>query len=120
MQTTGRSRFLNRELSWRDFNERVLALAEDGTRPSLERAISLVRFSRDSTCSPDPRLGVYANRWPQEYAGRELGPWIQRLHDLCGDADLFDDPKAFVLRYHPLVIRAHVGCVRRDQKATRV
>ena len=30
-------RYLNRELSWLDFNERVLALAEDSRRPLLER-----------------------------------------------------------------------------------
>jgi len=32
-----RPRYLNRELSWLDFNERVLALAEDARRPLLER-----------------------------------------------------------------------------------
>ena len=31
------SRLLNRELSWLDFNERVLAMAEDATLPLLER-----------------------------------------------------------------------------------
>src|SRR5215216_934532 len=31
-------RYLNRELSWLDFNERVLALAEDTRQPLLERA----------------------------------------------------------------------------------
>ena len=30
-------RYLNRELSWLDFNERVLAIAEDARRPLLER-----------------------------------------------------------------------------------
>src|SRR5450759_5519754 len=38
-------RFLNRELSWLDFNARVLALAEDSTRPLLERAKFLAIFS---------------------------------------------------------------------------
>jgi polyphosphate kinase len=41
------SRFLNRELSWLDFNERVLALAEDDARPALERAKFLAIFSRN-------------------------------------------------------------------------
>ena len=34
----GPERFLNRELSWLDFNARVLALAEDPAQPLLERA----------------------------------------------------------------------------------
>ena len=37
--------FLNRELSWLDFNARVLALAEDPTGPLLERAKFLAIFS---------------------------------------------------------------------------
>ena len=36
---------LNRELSWLDFNERVLALAEDENVPLLERAKFLAIFS---------------------------------------------------------------------------
>ncbi|MEI8000336.1 MAG: polyphosphate kinase 1 [Actinomycetes bacterium] len=39
------SRFLNRELSWLDFNTRVLALAEDPGQPLLERAKFLAIFS---------------------------------------------------------------------------
>ena len=31
------TRYLNRELSWLDFHERVLALAEDPARPLLAR-----------------------------------------------------------------------------------
>ncbi|MEX2255697.1 MAG: polyphosphate kinase 1 [Acidimicrobiia bacterium] len=38
-------RYLNRELSWLEFNARVLALAEDLARPLLERAKFLAIFS---------------------------------------------------------------------------
>ena len=38
-------RFHNRELSWLDFNERVLALAEDPGQPLLERAKFLAIFA---------------------------------------------------------------------------
>ncbi len=40
-------RYLNRELSWLDFNERVLALAEDENVPLLERAKFLAIFSEN-------------------------------------------------------------------------
>ncbi|MGB8961815.1 MAG: RNA degradosome polyphosphate kinase [Pseudonocardiaceae bacterium] len=38
-------RYLNRELSWLDFNDRVLALAEDTSQPLLERAKFLAIFA---------------------------------------------------------------------------
>lgn len=38
-------RYLNRELSWLDFNARVLALAEDSSLPLLERAKFLAIFA---------------------------------------------------------------------------
>jgi len=41
------SRFLNREVSWLDFNARVLALAEDHETPLLERAKFLAIFSQN-------------------------------------------------------------------------
>jgi len=41
------SRLLNRELSWLDFNARVLHLAEDPDRPVLERAKFLAIFSQN-------------------------------------------------------------------------
>ena len=43
----GPERFLNRELAWLDFNERVLCLAEDETVPLLERAKFLAIFSQN-------------------------------------------------------------------------
>ena len=45
VEAIGPGRFLNRELSWLDFNERVLTLAEDGSQPLLERAKFLAIFS---------------------------------------------------------------------------
>lgn len=41
------TRYLNRELSWLDFNARVLALAEDPSVPILERAKFLAIFSQN-------------------------------------------------------------------------
>ncbi|MDQ3402776.1 MAG: RNA degradosome polyphosphate kinase [Actinomycetota bacterium] len=38
-------RYLNREVSWLDFNARVLALAEDSSQPLLERAKFLAIFA---------------------------------------------------------------------------
>jgi len=40
-------RYLNRELSWLDFNARVLALAEDEDQPLLERAKFLAIFAEN-------------------------------------------------------------------------
>jgi polyphosphate kinase len=45
--TPPQQRYLNRELSWLDFNERVLALAEDEAVPLLERAKFLAIFSQN-------------------------------------------------------------------------
>ncbi len=41
------SRFFNRELSWLDYNTRLLACAEDGWRPALQRAGFLAIVSRN-------------------------------------------------------------------------
>ncbi|GIU85515.1 MAG: polyphosphate kinase [Acidimicrobiia bacterium] len=45
LPAAGDARYLNRELSWLDFNARVLALAEDPELPLLERAKFLAIFS---------------------------------------------------------------------------
>lgn len=45
--TDGQRLYLNRELSWLDFNARVLALAEDPQTPLLERVKFLAIFSQN-------------------------------------------------------------------------
>ncbi len=47
MSDPAERRYLNRELSWLDFNSRVLALAEDPATPLLERVKFLAIFSRN-------------------------------------------------------------------------
>lgn len=47
MSAPAERRYLNRELSWLDFNSRVLALAEDPATPLLERVKFLAIFSRN-------------------------------------------------------------------------
>ena len=41
------ARFNNRELSWLEFNARVLALAEDGARSLLERVKFLAIYTQN-------------------------------------------------------------------------
>ena len=47
MSDDAERRYLNRELSWLDFNARVLALAEDPETPLLERVKFLAIFSQN-------------------------------------------------------------------------
>jgi polyphosphate kinase len=47
MSDDAERRYLNRELSWLDFNSRVLALAEDPETPLLERVKFLAIFSQN-------------------------------------------------------------------------
>ncbi|MCB1255675.1 MAG: polyphosphate kinase 1 [Microthrixaceae bacterium] len=56
------SRYLNRELSWLDFNERVLALAQDPATPLLERVKFLAIFSQNLDEFFQVRVATIKNR----------------------------------------------------------
>src|SRR4051812_11185279 len=47
LSSQNEQRYLNRELSWLDFNARVLCLAEDETTAPLERAKFLAIFAEN-------------------------------------------------------------------------
>ncbi|MEO6223691.1 MAG: RNA degradosome polyphosphate kinase, partial [Vicinamibacterales bacterium] len=109
--------YLNRELSWLDFNRRVLALAEDPTHPLLERVkflaivgtnlneffmirmASLLRKQRTGTedVSPDgmntEEQLVRARRQATEMLALQAKCWTKELRPQLADAHIhFLDP----------------------------
>ncbi|PPJ29594.1 RNA degradosome polyphosphate kinase [Nocardia nova] len=102
-------RYLNRELSWLDFNARVLALAEDPSEPLLERAKFLAIFSSNldefymvrvaglkrraeaglsvrsaDGLSPTEQLTLIAER-TQELAGRHARVFLDHVRPALAD-----------------------------------
>jgi polyphosphate kinase len=83
-------RFLNRELSWLDFNEHVLAFAERRSLPVLERAKFLAIFSENLDEFFQVRVGGLkmqveariASGPGEEPAGSKLGAISARVRDL--------------------------------------
>jgi polyphosphate kinase len=105
-------RYINRELSWLDFNARVLALAEDESQPLLERAKFLAIFAsnldefymvrvaglkrRDETglnvrsadgLTPREQL-AYISKRNQELVERHSAAWEQRLRPALAERDI--------------------------------
>jgi len=86
-------RYLNRELSWLEFNARVLEEAADATNPWLERLKFLAIFSSNLDEFFEIRVAglqqqVYAGVEPQDYGADGLAPAEQlaaierRVHEL--------------------------------------
>jgi polyphosphate kinase len=105
-------RYLNRELSWLDFNARVLALAEDSSQPLLERAKFLAIFSsnldefymvrvaglkrRDETglsvrsadgLTPREQL-AYISKRNQELVEQHSAAWEKRVRPALAEQDI--------------------------------
>ena len=68
-ELTGDERYLNRELSWLEFNARVLALADDPQVPLLERVKFLAIFSSNLDEFFQVRVAALKDRWPRRWAG---------------------------------------------------
>ncbi len=83
------SRFINRELSWLEFDSRVLALAEDPARPLLERVKFLAIFTsnldeffqiRVSGLREQVAAGVVKSKTPDGLSPAEQ---LQEIRDRC-------------------------------------
>jgi polyphosphate kinase len=88
--------YLNRELSWLEFNLRVLEEARDAANPLLERLKFLCIFSSNLDEFFEVRVAglqqqLYAGLEPQDYGADGLGPVEQvtaierRVHDLVAE-----------------------------------
>jgi polyphosphate kinase len=97
LPTVPQSRFINRELSWLEFNARVLALAEDPELPLLERVKFLAIFSsnldeffqvRVSGLREQVSAGVVTSKTPDGLSPAEqLSEIRERCLELLGRAD---------------------------------
>ena len=112
VETLPDDRYFNRELSWQDFNARVLALAEDESQPLLERTKFLAIFAsnldefymvrvaglkrRDETglmvrsadgLTPREQLGYIAKR-NQDLVARQTGAFEKHLRPQLAEHDI--------------------------------
>ena len=93
-----REQYVNRELSWLEFNARVLEEARDPTHPWLERLKFLTIFSSNLDEFFEVRVAglrqqLYAGLEPQDYGADGLDPAEQlaaierRTHELVAEQD---------------------------------
>jgi polyphosphate kinase len=110
------SRFLNRELSWLEFNARVLAIAEDAAIPLLERAKFLAIFAtnldeffqvRVAGLQEQVEAGV-AKRGPDNLTPAEqLSQISTRTEELCTRAS-----EVFNAELMPALEKEHIQVLR--------
>ena len=112
-------RFLNRELSWLDFNDRVLTVAEDGKLPLLER----VKFAAIFAANLDEfyQVRVATLRRQQLAApsllsadGLDASMQLERVADRAADLAL-RHAKLFTRHLRPRLARAGIHVLRWKQ-----
>jgi polyphosphate kinase len=113
------SRYLNRELSWLDFNARVLALAEDATLPLLERVKFLAIYSQNldeffqvrvSGLLEQVEAGVGASTPEGMTPVEQVGSIDDRVRELGARVD-----RVFLDEVQPLLDKAGILIVSWDQ-----
>jgi len=109
------SRFINRELSWLEFDGRVLALAEDPDLPLLERVKFLAIFSRNldeffqvrvSGLREQVAAGVVTSKTPDGLSPSEQ---LREIRRRC--AELLDRADSAVEELLPLLDKAGIRIV---------
>ncbi|HEU4527535.1 MAG TPA: polyphosphate kinase 1 [Actinomycetota bacterium] len=109
------SRFINRELSWLEFDGRVLALAEDPDLPLLERVKFLAIFSRNldeffqvrvSGLREQVAAGVVTSKTPDGLSPSEQLAEIRRR-----GAELIDRADAAIEELLPMLDKAGIRIV---------
>jgi len=92
-------RYLNRELSWLQFNERVLAVAEDPTLPVLDR----VRFSAIFTSNLDEFFQVRVAGLREQVAAEAVGTNADGLSPTAQLAAIDDVVRMLVARQYAML-----------------
>ncbi len=87
---TGEDRYLNRELSWLEFNARVLALADDPQVPLLERVKFLAIFSSNLDEFFQVRVAALKDMVAAKVTsvspdGRTAGRQLEQISDRVGE-----------------------------------
>ncbi|HBD22469.1 MULTISPECIES: RNA degradosome polyphosphate kinase [Dietzia] len=109
-----RDRYLNRELSWLDFNARVLALAGEKDLPLLERAKFLAIFAsnldefymvRVAGLQRRDKTGLSVRSADGQTPAEQLGRISRRTRELCDEQTrLFEDEIRPALEEHGIRI----------------
>src|SRR5437870_4182935 len=94
------ARLLNRELSWLDFNRRVLALANEHGIPLLER----VKFCAISSANLDEFFQVRVAALKDQVAAGVTTPSVDGLTPLQQLAEIGEAVDAFVERQEAVVL----------------
>jgi polyphosphate kinase len=120
--------YINRELSWLEFNARVLEEARDAANPLLERLKFAAIFSSNLDEFFEVRVAglqqqLYAGLEPQDYAvdgldpGQQLAAVEKRAHELVAEQDRLLQSELFPGLAHGGIERVRLDQLTADERA---